>query len=72
MTSPAPTDKITAVAAAAAGVVLAAWILELLGITMPPQVQTALAVALVALAGYVKTERGSLAALLERRARHRE
>jgi hypothetical protein len=68
----APTDKVSAAAAAAAGVVLLAWILELLGITMPAQVQTSVGVLLVVAAGYFKTERGALAAAVasRRQGRH--
>lgn len=58
-----PTDKVAATTATGALALLVAWILELVGITMPPQVQLALAVLLMALAGYMKTERGSLAGL---------
>jgi hypothetical protein len=62
-----PTDKLTAAGVAAAAVAVLAWVLESLGVTMPPAVQTAVAVCLVWLAGYVKTERGTLAAALASR-----
>lgn len=69
MTDPskAPTDKVAATTTTGALALLASWILELLGIQAPPQVQLALAVLLMAAAGYIKTERGALAALLARR-----
>lgn len=66
-----PTDKITAAAGAAAVVTVLAWCLELAGLNMPPAVQTSAAVALVVLAGWLKTERHALAALVARkRGRH--
>lgn len=67
-----PTDKVSAAAAAAAGVALLAWILETLGINMPAPVQTSCGVLLVVLAGFIKTERHALAALLAKdQGRHR-
>jgi len=63
----APTDKLTAAGVAAAAVVVLAWVLESLGVTMPPAVQTAVAVCLVWLAGYIKTERGAIPALVAKR-----
>lgn len=65
--SKAPTDKVAATTATGALALLLAWILEQLGVAMPPQVQLALAVLLMAAAGYIKTERGALAAALRRK-----
>lgn len=62
-----PTDKVAATTATGAAALVLSWILELAGVTMPPQVQVAVAVLLMAAAGYIKTERGALAALLTRR-----
>lgn len=63
----APTDKVAATTTTGALALLLAWILELAGIPVPAPVQLALAVVLMAAAGYIKTERGALAARLARR-----
>lgn len=62
-----PTDKMAATGAAGAAALLVAWLLSLAGVAMPAEVQLALGLLLAWLAGYIKTERGALAALVERR-----
>ena len=63
----APTDKVAASTTTGALGVLLAWILELVGLDVPPAVQVAAIALLMAAAGYIKTERGALAALLAKR-----
>jgi len=69
-----PTDKLAATGATGAAVLVLVWALSLLGVDVPDKVQLALAVLLPWLAGWLKTERHALAALLTtkrgRRARH--
>jgi putative effector of murein hydrolase LrgA (UPF0299 family) len=53
-------------AAGALGVVLA-WLLPQLGVDIPGPVQAAVVFLLMLAVGYLKTERGTIAALLARR-----
>lgn len=66
-----PTDKLAATGATGAAVLILVWSLSLVGVDVPDKVQLALAVLLPWLAGFIKTERHALAALVARkRGRH--